>query len=1099
MICFLSDRRSLTLVAFLSLLSSPLAAQVPDSAKDSGWEVTQARGDVREIDFTTDEGTWMSVDLSPDERWIVFDMMGHIYRVPAGGGEAESLTQSSGVAYNIQPAYSPDGQSIAFISDREGQNNLWVMDADGSNPEAVFTDMDEQASTPVWTPDGQYIIVTQSSGIWMYHRDGGGGIELISDDEVSNPGWPSVSADGRYLYFHSEVGRGAPLDGNVQLRRYDFETGDIVDLTSGEVGGTASSRLSSGGAFAPEISPDGRYLAYGRKIPDGTISYAGLEYGPRTALWIRDLRTGEERKAMDPIANATQSGTSIIPGYDWTPDGSAIVISQGGKIRRLDVQTGVVETIPMEARVQRTISEQAYTSFRISDGPFQPKFLRWHTESPDGTMLAFQAVGQVWVMELPDGEPRRLTPSSYGDDEFGIVEYAPAWSPDSRSIAFTSLNARNQGHIWKVDAGGGTPQQITTAPAFYTNLEWSPDGRSIIAIRGGGATARGRTVTANSFFEIVRVPADGGEAEFVTTISKPTGMSPGSYARRAIPRPSFGPDGRIFFPDPTDEGPDDGGVVTSLVSVAPDGSDRRVHLTLPNAVDVTPSPDGRYVAFEQGGNVYVTPFPRKWVGREPVHMDKSDGKLPVEQLTFRGGLFPSWQSASTLEFGNANEHFTYNVLTEERDSTLIEFTVPTDRAQGTVALVGARIIPMNPDGPEVIPSGVVVVQDGRISCVGATNECDTSGADRVIDASGKTIMPGIIDMHAHHYRENRGHRPPNDYESAIYLAYGVTTNLDNSMWSQNIFPTAERIRAGRLIGPRTYSTGDPLYEGDGPDQNEINSYDDAKNNVLRLKSWGAVSIKQYSNPRRDQRQWIIDAAREAGIMVTGHWRPGIIMDGHTGHEHAFPYVPLFDDITNFYGQADAVYVPTMVVSGPGPSNLEYWIAESKVWQDDKQQRWMPWRNLTFMRWRELRPPTDYSFPLVAQGMKEIIEAGGWGSIGGHGEHHALTPHWEIWMAAEAMGEMDALRVATMHGAHFLGAQEDVGSLEEGKLADLLVLNSNPLEDIRSTADIQYVMKDGRIYQADTLDEVWPDAGPFGPYYWLDEGAFVDDTIPIDVP
>src|SRR5689334_7355328 len=189
---------SATVPALLALttLGSSLVAQGRGAQGEGGgaqrvaWDVTQPRGQTRDIDFTTSEGTWMSADLSPDGTWIAFDLLGHIYRMPAAGGEATVLTQSSGVALNFQPRISPDGKTIAFITDRRGQYNLRVMNADGSNQRPVFTDLNATALEPAWTPDGNYIVVRKGGrggggeggappgGIWMYHKDGGQGASL---------------------------------------------------------------------------------------------------------------------------------------------------------------------------------------------------------------------------------------------------------------------------------------------------------------------------------------------------------------------------------------------------------------------------------------------------------------------------------------------------------------------------------------------------------------------------------------------------------------------------------------------------------------------------------------------------------------------------------------------------------------------------------------------------------------------------------------------------------------------------------------------------------------------------------------------------------
>lgn len=1113
--------RTLTALSLPLTLPLLLSAQQAAQQTPSQWDVTLARGQTREIAFTTDEGTWMSVDVSPDGQWLAFDLLGHIYRLPITGGEAQSLTQSSGVAVNYHPRISPDGRLIAFISDRRGQNNLWLMNADGTDPRPVFTDLDVRAAVPAWTPDGQYILVRRDyvgteeqqsgladdaaevagdeqgpqgrSGIWMYHRDGGQGVALIGT-EVPGATWPSVSPDGRYVYYHMRTSGSDALRGHYQIQRLDLRTGGRIALTAGDADGPASNRMSSGGAWAPEIAPDGRWLAFARHIPDGTISFKGHRFGPRTALWLRDLETGLERLALDPISVSVESGSKslrILPGYDWTPDGRSIVIAQGGKLRRLDVTTGAVQPIPFTAGVRRTISEMAYRPFRISDGPFEAKFLRWHTATRDGARLAFQAVGRVWVMDR-NGAPRRVTPESFGPQEFG-----PAWSPDGRWIAFTTWDDTARGHVWKVRSTGGEPQRLTTDAGEFVHPAWSPDGSELVVARGAGATLAGRTLTHNPWWDIVRIPAAGGAATFVARVPLPVESDPSAMARRGIVQPAYGPEGRIFYPE-MQRAQGRGGLRSVIVSVKPDGSDRREHLVIPAADEAAPSPDGKWLAFQEGDNVYLAPLPWQGAGEQPVDVNKRRGKLPVKQLSRTGGLFPRWRDSTTVEFGSANRYYAYHVGRETAETVAVRLTVPRRAPQGSVALSGARIVTLA--GDRVIERGTIVVTGSRITCVG---DCPTTGAARVIDLAGATIIPGFVDMHSHHYREHRGYRPLRDYEVASYLAYGVTTSLDNSMWSQNIFPTAELIEAGDMIGPRTFSTGDPLYSGDAARQNLLSSREVTQDNVDRLQSWGAVSLKQYMQPRRDQRQWVSDVARARGLMVTAeggdlNYNLSMIMDGQTGWEHPMSEIPVYKDAAMFFGKAGAAYSPTFVVAGPGPWNIEYFFAESDVWKDPKYQRWMPWRQMVgHLRRRTLRPETDYSFPLLAQGLADIIAEGGYGAIGSHGEQLGLAPQWEVWMAATAMGPLGALRVASLHGAHFLGADQDIGSIENGKLADLIVLNANPLDNIRNTLNMRYVMKGGVLYDAATLDEIWPAARPFGRYYWVNEDALRADDRPHD--
>jgi hypothetical protein len=220
----------------------------------------------------------------------------------------------------------------------------------------------------------------------------------------------------------------------------------------------------------------------------------------------------------------------------------------------------------------------------------------------------------------------------------------------------------------------------------------------------------------------------------------------------------------------------------------------------------------------------------------------------------------------------------------------------------------------------------------------------------------------------------------------------------------------------------------------------------------------------------------------------------MLMDGQAGFEHPTPYVPLYQDVAKLFGMSHTTYSPTFMVGGTAPWNEEYFFQASDVWKDAKEQRWIPWRQLMpHLRRRWLRPVTDYHFGVQAQGAADIIANGGYSAIGSHGQAHGIGSHWEVWMFASALGPMGALEVASVHGAHFLGADKDLGSLETGKIADLMVLNANPLDDIHNTANIAMVMKAGRLYDADTLDEIWPEKKAFGTYYWINVDALRNDT------
>ena len=1071
----------------LAALAAPRAqGQTPDPK----WDVTTPRGTPVQIDFTTSEGTWMSIDITPDGRWIVFNLLGHIYRMPATGGEAECLTQESGLAVNFHPRISPDGSTIAFISDRHGQNNIWLMDIDGKNPRAVTQELTGRFLEPTWTPDGRYLVARRidavnlfNVSVMMFHRDGGQGTTLLRIENNLFPGGPKISPDGRHLYYQSILGpvngyfsRNDVLQGDAQIRRLDLQTGRTDQITAGHL--QQQDHSSSGGGYGPELSPDGRSMAFARRMPDGLISYKGKLFGPRTALWIRDLESGAERLAMDPIEVDFTEGLGpvdqVIPGYRWAADGKSILLSQGGKIRRLDVATGQVTTIPFSARVRRTASQRVVATRRISDGPLEVKFPRWHTVSPDGRTLAFQAVGRIWLMDLPSGTPRRLTPES-----FTPQEYQPAWSPDGRSIAFAAWDDKERGALYRVAPSGGPPSRVTANAGEYLEPSWTPDGRTLIVARGSGATARGQGLGRSGFWDQVSVPAEGGPETVLGRI--------GSGPSRAVVARD-----RIWFAETGQGGP-------LLLSTRLDGSDRREHIRVTNASELQVSPDAGWVAFVAGGNAYVTPVPPTAFSGAVPTVTRTGGPLPVTKLSTNGALVVRWRDSTTVTYGTGNRFVSWNVSTKRADTATIRLTVPRDLPSGTIAFTNGRILTM--DNRRVISRGSIVIKAGRITCVGS---CSTSGADRVVDLEGRTVLPGLVDMHAHHHGEQGVIQPAHDFASAIYLAYGVTTTHNPAALSMATFPTAELVETGGSIGPRMFATAETFGSADSPGSNTFDDAEGAYAEAVRRVEWGAVSLKEYLQPDRRRRQWVVEAGRRLNVMVTSEGsmdidhKVSLALDGHTGFEHATAQTPLYSDLTTFLGKLGSVYSATALVGGPGPWNEEYFWQESELWKDPKAQRWLPWRQLIpHTRRRILRPRTDYSFPIMTQAVADIVAAGGGTAIGSHGQQHGLGSHWDIWMYAESMGAMGALEAATLLGARFLGMEQDLGSIAVGKLGDLVVLNGDPLSNIRNSAAIRYVVKAGVLYDADSLDEQWPRQRRFGDYYWYVPEIYRSDTRPID--
>jgi Tol biopolymer transport system component len=1082
---------TILLCTALSALSSPLSGQ------PAAWDVTQPRGKTREIDFTTEEGTYMSVDLSPDGQWLVFDLLGHVYRVKATGGEAECLTQNSGIAVNYHPRFSPDGNAIAFISDRRGQDNLWLMNPDGSNPRPLLLDNLSRAAEPAWARDGRSIYFTRKmktpSGfyrtadeIWRISREGGEPalVVRLTASGSSIPAragvwtgadrvqWASPTPDGRYLYFHSSLFAGP----DRRIRRIDLTTKRIDDVTPSSAAflsccGRPAYPLRLG-AIAPEVSPDGHWLAYAAKIPGARTSYRGKEYVGRTALWLRDLATGADRILMDPITSDAMDlhpawDHRVLPGYSWARDGKSLVLTQGGKLRRVWVESGEVETIPFRARVHRTISEMARARIRIDDAGFQPKFLRWPASTPNGKTLVFEAVGRLWTADLPEAKPRPLLQG----DRAGF-ELTPAWSPDGRWLAFTTWDDVEGGHLWRLAAGSSEPERLTRQPGRYLYPTWSRDGSSIVVSHWDPTLAR---EIGDAGWEVIRVPAAGGAPERLRAPGPlvSTGVDPIGRSYRLV-----------------------GDRLIGTRVAARNALKQQV--VAESQFNVVPSPDGKWAAIQQKQDVYLTPLTGALSTADSIAIDLGPKQSRLVRLTREGGYYPRWRDGSTLEMMSNNRYLAHHPATGRTDTTVIAFSLPRDVPQGSVALVGARIVTL--DQKRVIENGAVLVNGSRITCVG---QCDLAGA-RAIDVSGKTIIPGLVDVHAHHLTKDDGPVvDPHRASSARYLAWGVTTVHDPSAEMDPSFTIGEMIEAGRVVGPRTYSTGVALTCSDFDDLREIETYADGEEQMARAQNAGAISIKDYKQCTRVQREMLADIARKRGLTITSEgsdliYLLGLIMSGSTGWEHPIQYHPLYNDATRFFGQAGAHYSAQLILSDyPHGDAIEYWFSREDLWKNRKVLEWSRWQDIATRRTLIAKPSEEYVFPILAEGAADIRKAGGFLAVGAHGEQDGLGTHWEAWSYGFALSPMETLEAASLDGAHFLGLEREIGSIVPGKLADLVVLDANPLENIRHTVDIRYVMKGGKLYDGTTLDEIWPRARPFGPKPWNLPDALRSDLRPDD--
>lgn len=1069
--------RSLFLCTLLFLLSGFGGAivaqtQTPDTTKketpkkDDKWDVSAKHGPTSDIEFETSEGTWMAVDVSPDGQWIAFDLLGDIYTMPITGGEAKAVT--SGPAYDVQPRFSPDGKKISFTSDRDGMDNLWIMDVDGKNTKQITKEKERQVNNGIWTPDGQYLIGrkhyrnTRSLGageMWLYHTGGGNGLQLTKRRNwQQDAGEPDISPDGRYLYWSEDVTTSGFFEYNKDphgviyaIRQLDRQTGKTQTLISG-----------AGGSARPQISPDGKTMAFVRRV------------GLKSVLFMYDMESGKQSALYDQLDHDQQEAWAVFgvyPGFSWTPDGKNIVIWAQGKIWNVEVKTKASREIPFKATVKQSITDALHFPREVAPEKFDVKMLRWVTVSPDQKSVLYAALGKLWIRPLPNGTPKRVT-----RDERNLEMY-PSFSPDGKWIVYTTWHDADFGSVSKVQVDGRGLAKLTTVKGTFSEPSFSRDGKRIVYRKTGGDGLRGSLYSNET--GVYWIPAEGGTPSLIT--------EGGS-------RPTFNKTGdRIFLTGGEGE-------KTALYSIGLKGEDRRVHLLSDNAQQIVPSPNEEWVALVERFHAYIAVFPPTG---QAVNIGPGTTDYPIKKLTRDAGSYLNWSMDSKRLYWSLGPELFSRDLTntfpfvpgaadsvQEKPDTVgvnIGFMADTDNPTGSVALVGATVITMR--GDEVLQNATILIERNRIKAVGPAGSVSIPSNARRIDVSGKYIMPGMIDVHAHGNFESWS--PQSHWRFYANLAFGVTTMHDPSANTEGVFYNSEMLKAGLMTGPRLYSTGSILYGAEGSFKVIVNNFEDAMAHLRRLNAVGAFSVKSYNQPRRDQRQQIIEAARRLNMLVvpeggsTFFWNMTHVLDGHTGVEHNLPITPLYNDVVTVIAKSKTGLTPTLIVNYAGLSGENYWYQVTNVWENKRLMTFTPADIVNSRaRRRTMASEDDYSYVETSKALKRVLDAGGSVQLGAHGQLQGLGAHWELWMIQQGgMTPLEALRSATLSGAQYLGFDKDLGSLEAGKLADLIVLEKNPLDNIRNSESIQYVMVNGRLFDAWTGDQLGNHPGKRGKFYW----------------
>ncbi|QDM40758.1 amidohydrolase family protein [Altererythrobacter sp. TH136] len=1017
----------------------------------------------RTIAFEVDEATGLQPDLSPDGRTLAFAILGDIYVLGANGGRARAITH--GLPVDTQPAFSPDGRWIAFLSDRSGAENLWVMRPDGKDARQVtLHDDDPIFVSPSWTADGTGLLVSRywpdrnAYELWRYPVSGGAG-EVVVANRTQGTGGPVqhalgavASADGKWFYY---AARGGDLDFaepvEWRIARMPAAGGAAETLVKA-VGDVRLGKVQAS-AFRPAVSHDGRLLAYAERRTG------------RTWLRLRDLATGAERDLtqLDPDSLQASYWSDIAPRMAFTPNDDAVVFTRGGKLARISLRDGTVAPIPFTAQVEQQLGPLTHAPARVETGPVRARIVQTPALSPDGRTFALSALGRVYAMPASGGAP---TPVADGLPP----QFHPSWSADGKRLLFVTWTALEGGHVWEVRPGEGSPKRLTSQDAFYTHPVYTPDG-GVVAVRSPSAERRARYVEFGQIREAELVSLTTGEV-----------LARGNLGGQ----PHFLADGTLLI---------------NRADGVHDAKDDRLAARVvgPNwyfaegpapADDLRVSPDGRQALAQIAQQLYLVRLPE-----DGSSVDLSDPAASTQKLTSEGADYFGWSGDGREIFWSLGPTIWRRPAAGGAVTTVDAIvTIPRDVPAGHLLLRGATVLTMG--AAAAVENADLLVKDNRIAAIGPRGSFPVPPGTQVRDIAGRYVIPGLIDVHDHVADIRRDVLDFAPWGPAANLAYGVTSAFDPSTLTIDMLAYQDALDAGLVVGSRIFSTGTAIFGF-----NDFRSPEQIDAVLRRYRDrYGLTNVKMYRSGNRRVRQWIAERARALGLQPTTEGalsaKLGLshILDGFAGNEHAIPPPVLYDDFVQLLARSGTSYDLTLQITHGGYPAQDFFIARDAPHGDAKYARFAPaWFRDQKLWQREWRDPSAYLFPTIAASALAVKRAGGLVSIGAHGEVPGLGTHWE--MEAHQMGgwtPAEILRSATIDGARTIGREADLGSIEPGKLADLVVLDKDPRTDITNARAIAWVMKNGRLYHGDDLAEVWPDSKP-PPVFWFSTAGTSEAT------